>query len=168
MTRPGDPITVRKFDITGREMWRWPATLRQAGADTLVVLANFNAGEAEFFGLSFRRGDLLLETYHRDRWYNVFAVYDASASGFKGWYCNIARPAIWQDGEIQWVDLGLDVVVLPDRRAALLDQEEFAALDLSLEDRAAARAAADELLTHAQRGTGPFAPGSETMVDAAG
>ena len=85
---------------------------------------------------------------------------------FKGWYCNVSRPARWLKDEIEWVDLELDVVVRPDGRSAVLDEDEFAALVIAEDERVAARAAVDELLRYAQDRTGPFA--SAALPDSPG
>jgi hypothetical protein len=157
VNRPGDTVTIRKLDAAGREVWRWQATVRRVDSHSVQVEARFNAPEVDRFGLAFRRDDRLLETYFSDRWYNVFAVHDRDKGSFKGWYCNICRPAILADGEIRWEDLALDVVVLPDRRSAVLDEEEMTALPLAESERQKAWQAVQELLGLARDGTGPFA-----------
>jgi hypothetical protein len=154
---PGDTVTIHKFDTAGREMLRWHAVVRRAETTSIQVEARFNAPEVDRAGLAFRRGDRLLETYFTDRCYNIFAVYDADTPALKGWYCNVSRPARLQDSEVTWVDLALDVIVLPDGRTAVLDEEEFAALRIPEDDRRAARQAVDELLRAARAGSGPFA-----------
>jgi hypothetical protein len=157
VNRPGDEVTVRKLDPIGGEKWRWRAVVRQVSATSIVVEARYNAGDADRFGLEFRGGDRLLESYFADRWYNVFALFAANTGVFKGWYCNVSRPAQWMDSEIQWVDLELDIVVRPDGHSAVLDEDEFSALVISEDERVAARAAVDELVRHAHERTGPFA-----------
>jgi hypothetical protein len=149
-------VTIHKFDTAGREMLRWQAVVRRAEATSIQVEARFTAAQVDRFGLAFRRGDRLLETYFTDRWYNIFAVYDGDTPALKGWYCNVSRPARLQDGEVTWVDLALDVVVLPDGRTAVLDEEEFADLPLSDDERLDARQAVEELLRNAEDGSGLF------------
>jgi len=156
VTHPGAAVTIHKVNTDGREIWRWQGVVHRRDATSIQVEARFNAPQVDRFGLAFRRGDRILETYFTDRWYNVFAVYDADTPVFKGWYCNVSRPARLQDSEVTWVDLALDVVVLPDGRAAVLDEEEFAALPLSDDERRAARQAVEELLRNAEDGSGPF------------
>jgi hypothetical protein len=157
VNQPGDEVTVRKMGAAGGEKWRWRAVVRQVSATSMLLEARYNAGDADRFGLEFRGGDRLLESYFADRWYNVFALFAASTEDFKGWYCNISRPARWMDSEVQWVDLELDVVVRPDGQTAVLDEDEFSALVIAEDERMAALAAVDELLRHAQDRTGPFA-----------
>ena len=159
MNQPGDEVTVRKLDASGGEKWRWRAVVRHATSSSLHVEARFNAPEVDRFGIAFRRGDRILESYFADRWYNIFAVYGSDTAVFKGWYCNISRPADLKDGEVDWVDLELDVVVQPDHRSAVLDEEEFDALLIPEDERLAARQAVDELLRHARAASGPFASG---------
>ena len=157
MIQPGDEVTVRKLDPAGGEKWRWQAVVRQATATSVVVEARYNAGDADRFGIAFRGGDRLLESYFADRWYNVFTVFAAETGDFKGWYCNVSRPAQWLDGEVTWVDLERDVVVHRGGRSAVLDEEEFAARALSAHERAAALSAVADLLQSARTRTGPFA-----------
>jgi len=161
VNQPGDEVTVRKLDAAGGEKWRWRAVVRHATSSSVHVEARFNAPEVNRFGIEFRLGDRILESYFADRWYNIFAVYGSDTGVFKGWYCNISRPADLKDGEVDWVDLELDVVVRPDHQSAVLDEEEFAALLIPEDDRLAARQAVDELLRSARAASGPFAPTEE-------
>jgi len=156
--RPGEQVIIRKYDPRGREMRDWPARVRRVGPSWIEVEATFDASAGDLHGLSFRQGDRFIETYFNDRWYNVFAVYDGNTSALKGWYCNLSRPAHWEDGEVHWVDLALDLVVLPDRSATVADEDEFAALSLSEEDRRLVRSAIEDLREQARLSAGPFAP----------
>ena len=51
----------------------------------------------------------------------------------KGWYCNVAEPAVILAERIEQVDLLLDVWVDPDGTPLVLDEDEFAA-DMTLSD----------------------------------
>lgn len=82
-------------------------------------------------------------TFYADRRYNAFEVHAADGR-LKGWYCNITRPARIADTEVSAEDLALDLWVDPQRRVTVLDEEEFAALDLSPVERTAALAALRE------------------------
>jgi predicted RNA-binding protein associated with RNAse of E/G family len=152
---PGRSITIHKCDPTGGELRRWPALVLHSDPTSLQVEAHYDANEVDRFGLFFRKGDRLQETYFVDRWYNVFAVYDVTTKNLKGWYCNISRPARFESGDVYWEDLGLDVVVLPDRRASVLDEDEFDDMRLTEQDRLHARQAAAEILRRAESGPWP-------------
>ena len=49
---------------------------------------------------------------------------------FKGWYCNIGKPAIIEDDFISYVDLALDLWVSANGEQTVLDEDELDALNL--------------------------------------
>jgi hypothetical protein len=150
-------ITVHKLDAAGQEVLVYPTRLLARGATWVRLEAHFDRGPVGFPGLSLRRGDRMVETFYADRHYNVFAVYDGAKGTLKGWYCNVTRPARLEAGDVYAEDLALDLVVFPDGRSLVLDEDEFAALDLSAPEQSLARRALDELRDLAARRQGPFA-----------
>jgi predicted RNA-binding protein associated with RNAse of E/G family len=74
----------------------------------------------------------------------------------KGWYCNIVRPARLEPEHIWSVDLALDLVVLPDGRWVVVDQEEFRKLELPEWDCLNALAALRQLGRLARAQQAPF------------
>ena len=80
-------------------------------------------------------------TYFLARWYNVFEIYDRADGRLKGWYCNIASPAEVKGTVISYRDLALDLLVFPDGRQMVLDEDDFVTLRLSEAERAKALAA---------------------------
>ncbi len=156
MTNPVATVTVHKLDAKGAEVFRYSGQIIRRTETSLVLEAFFDMEEREFHGLIFRRGDRFVEAHYSDRWYNVLAVHDVDTGNFKGWYCNISRPAIINGSTVSAEDLALDLVVLPSGSQFVLDEDEFAALDLGSADRASARAALKELQQHAEALDGPF------------
>lgn len=154
MSRP--VITVRKLNHHGRELYRYQANLLELNDSYVKVEATFDLPDNRLDGLTFRTGDRFLEWHYRDRWYNVFAVHDGDSAELKGWYCNITRPAVYQQRVISADDLALDLVVLPDGAHEVLDQDEFKALDLGPNDRRQALSALEDLRASAARLTDPF------------
>jgi hypothetical protein len=148
---------VHKLDVDGREVWRYPAEVIEMGPSHVVLQAFFDRDDLLFHGMPLRRGDRFVETYYTDRWYNVFAVYDVETAAFKGWYCNIARPAAISPDGLTCEDLALDLLVFPDAGTCVLDEDEFEALNLSAEERGRALQALEELRRMVQRREGPFA-----------
>lgn len=152
-------VTVYKLDEEGREVWSYPATVLERGEQCLQVEAFFDRDWVDLGFVVFRRGDRFVETYYGDRWYNVFAVYgsrDGDGPGgepwrFKGWYCNVCRPAEITSNAVRCEDLALDVWVTPQGETTVLDEDEFAELDLSQEERKRGRQALDRILELAQR-----------------
>jgi protein associated with RNAse G/E len=155
MTPPA--FSVRKLDAAGREVWRYPAEVLERSASRIVLQAFYDRDDVEFHGLQLRRGDRFVETYYADRWYNVFAIYAAGTGAFKGWYCNIARPAAIAPDGLDCEDLALDLLVFADGRCVVLDEDEFDALSLIPEERRRALQGLEELQQMANTGAGPFA-----------
>ena len=152
-----ETITVHKLDADGREVWAYPARMLARGTTWLRLEAHYDRSDAEFPGLILKRGDRMVETFYADRPYNVFAIYDGARGGLKGWYCNITRPARFEAQDLFAEDLALDLLVYPGGGDRVLDEDEFAALDLSVDERSMARRALDELRDLADRRKGPFA-----------
>jgi uncharacterized protein len=161
MNSPEARITVHKLDAHGVETWRYSGRRLELNGGRIRLEAAFDRPDEEFRSLRLRRGDRFVETFYTDRWYNVFAVHDVDDDRLKGWYCNITRPArLSPDGEHLYAeDLALDLIVLPDGRWQVLDEEEYAALDIPLEERRQALRALAELQAMAMGHRGPFAPG---------
>lgn len=142
-----DELTVLKQNPAGEILWSYTGHRLEQVGTRLVLEAFFDREDRQFHGMPLLRGDRFVETYYSDRWYNVFAIYSREDGSLRGWYCNITRPALFQDGMVSYVDLALDLLVFPDGRQLVLDEDEFAALNLSPSEQAAARQALAELET---------------------
>lgn len=139
-------VVLRK---AGRTKIRYPAELLQDDGTRIVVRAPFaGAGVRDFGFVRFEPGDVFTEYYWRDRWYAVMEVRDPSGV-LKGWYCDIARPAVFSGTELVVEDLDLDLWRSADGSdVRRLDEDEFAESGLTGTDpeaAAAAVAALDEL-----------------------
>jgi predicted RNA-binding protein associated with RNAse of E/G family len=152
----GDAITVHKLDHRGAEVWRYQGTVTERTPSSLTLEAFFDRESQTIGGLTLRRGDRFVETYFTDRWYNIFAIHDRYDGLLKGWYCNIARPARIERGDLFADDLALDLVVDRLGRWVLLDQDEFDELELSEEDRGRAMRALEELQHLVATAAAPF------------
>jgi protein associated with RNAse G/E len=115
------------------------------GPGWMRIEATFNRPDTPFHGILLKQGDRFVETYDSTQWYNIFEMYDRDDGARKGWYCNVTRPAVFADGLITYVDLALDLLVYPDGRQLVLDEDEFAALNLEPAEQDRARQALMEL-----------------------
>jgi len=140
-------ITVYKLDEKGREVWRYPATVLARRPSMIRLQAFFDRDNVDLGYVVLARGDRSVETFYEDRWYNVFAIYDRDGDELKGWYCNVCRPAEITRDAVRCEDLALDVWVSPQGKAAVMDKEEFAALDIAAAERRRGREALQTLLT---------------------
>lgn len=138
-------ITVLKRDLSGAVTWQYTGSLLQRRDNRLVLEAFFNRPDMPFLDIVLKEGDRFVETFFSDRWYNVFEIYDREDGKIKGWYCNIARPAEIGDDVVSYVDLALDLWVAADGRQVVMDEDEFAALNLDAETHQQAWKALQEL-----------------------
>jgi hypothetical protein len=153
-------ILVLKLDTNRRETWRYTGKVLRRWPDSLLLEAHFNLDDSVFHGIPLGRGDRFVEKYYTDRWYNVFEMHDRADDRLKGWYCNICLPAELQEDQVAYVDLALDLLVYPDGRQLVLDEDEFSDLALDADTRQKALAALSELRGQA---AGLAAAGLETF-----
>ncbi len=140
-----DSLIVLKLDVNGRETWRYPARVLSKDGASITIEAFFNRDDLPFHGILFGRNDRFVETYYTDRWYNIYEIHAREDDHIRGWYCNVTRPAVVTPESIAYEDLALDLLVYPDGRQLVLDEDEFDALPLSDAERAQAQAALAEL-----------------------
>ena len=151
-----DKITVHKLDDRGREVWRYSGTVVRRDDSSVMLVALFDRDDVEFHGLHIQRGDRFIETFYRDRWYNIFAIYDGDNNRLKGWYCNITRPANIEEEHVYAEDLALDLIVLPNGSMHVLDEDEFAQLELHPDEHANALRTLRHLQSLAGDSKAPF------------
>ena len=140
-----EDIPVIKRDASGQEVWRYHGVVLEREPDSIRISAAFNRDDTPFHGVLLKRGDRFIETYSSEHWYNIDEIHDRDTGQLKCWYCNVARPAEIRDGSILYDDLALDLLIFPDGRQLVLDEDEFAALQLSQDDVHRARQALQEL-----------------------
>lgn len=120
----GETIVIRKILYDGQPSYTWEGTVTVSTGELLVIEATFNRGPRDFGYMVLEPGDLFVEFYYLDQWFNVFQIFSAQGD-LKGWYCNIGRPPRLVEGELHYVDLALDLFVYPDGRQLVLDEDEF-------------------------------------------
>ena len=130
-----EDIVIRKLNLQGEETWRYIGRLLAREPDCITLEAFFNRDRVPVEEIVLMRGDRFVESFYNDRWYNIFEIHDGDSPTIKGWYCNVARPAVIQDGEVSYIDLALDLLVYPDGRQVVLDEDEFEALALDAATR---------------------------------
>jgi protein associated with RNAse G/E len=132
-------ITVIKRNLAGEETWRYGGQILKRSKNAIILEALFNRDDMPFMDIFLKHGDLFIELFYVDRWYNIFEIHDRDDNTLKGWYCNVSQPAVFEtDERISFVDLALDLWVAPDGKQTVLDEDEFIALSLDnkLKDKA--------------------------------
>ena len=138
-------ITVLKKNLAGEVTWQYEGVVLQREPSFVVLEALFNRPDTPFMDTVLKENDRFVETFYSDRWYNIFKIYDRDDGRVKGWYCNIGKPAVIEDGVVSYVDLALDLWVSADGRQTVLDEDEFAELGLDEKSSAEALKGLDEL-----------------------
>jgi uncharacterized protein len=140
-----ETLEVIKQNPAGQETWRYSSTLLQRTPTRILLEAFFNREDLPFHGMLLGKGDRFIEVYFNDRWYNIFEIHAREDDGLRGWYANITLPAVFEDSQVSYRDLALDLLVFPDGTQLVLDEDEFAVLNLPAEIHARALTALAEL-----------------------
>lgn len=152
-------VIVRKMNEHSEFVWQYEGDIVDHGESWVRLEARMGRDVPTDY-VHFRKGDRMTEYFYADRWYNVFRIEDVDDQGLKGWYCNITRPAHfdWSADPVivQADDLALDVFVSPSGAVRVLDEEEFAALALTDDERAAAGEAVAAIRMLVSRHAAPF------------
>ena len=138
-------ITVLKRDLNGEVAWQYEGRVLKRESDCVVLEAFFDRDDMPFMDVVLKRGDRFVERFCADRWYNVFEIFDRDDGKFKGWYCNIGYPALFDKDTVSYVDLALDLWVAADGTQTVLDEDEFLALSIDVMTRTRAISALEEL-----------------------
>lgn len=149
-------VTVYKRDYRGQPVTHYPGVVVAQGDTWVRLETTFGMDDVDIGLMVFRCGDLMVEWFYTDSYYNIFQVQDVDDGHVKGWYCNITRPAEITDSRVVADDLALDVHVSPSGIVTLLDEEEFDEIELSDAEREQARKAVDALRNRVARREPPF------------
>lgn len=125
-------ITVVKKNPLGEVKIQYTGEVVERLSDGVIISARWQHEAKDLGYTRFEPGDQFIEYYYTDRWFNIFDI--STPEGIrKGWYCNIAEPALIYNDHIEQIDLLLDVWVNPEGQPLLLDEDEFEA-DTTLSD----------------------------------
>jgi protein associated with RNAse G/E len=156
MLAVGTPVTMRKLRPDRSEVFSWTGAVLQCDEQRIVLRAEFNVDQVDLGFTTFRRGDVFIEFYFWEHWFNIFQI-SAPDGTLKGWYANLGRPVeLESGGNLCYVDLALDVWVHPDGAFLVLDEDEFTAVMEQYPDlQTPAQHGRDELLALVERGDLP-------------
>lgn len=146
MNTSANEVTVIKLNTQHEETWRYQGRILARDAHSILIEAFFNRDDLEFHDITLREKDRFIERYYDNRWYNIFEIHDREDDHLKAWYCNVTTPAEFSPDKIAYIDLALDLLVYPDGRFLVLDEDEFEDLNISEESQAKARQALATLI----------------------
>ena len=126
-------MKVLKKNLADEVTWQYEGVVLSREENKITLEALFNRDDIPFMDIVLKRNDRFVETFYSDRWYNIFEIYDRDDDHFKGWYCNVCKPAIIEDDFISYVDLALDLWVSANGKQTVLDEDELEELNLDEE-----------------------------------
>lgn len=151
LLRTPETVTVELLHA-GQVKLRYPMTVESDDGDHVVVEGPYSEPQARDLGyVTLELGDRFREHYWRTRWYSIKEIMDEHGVR-KGWYCDVARPAVVSSSLVRSVDLDLDVWASADGATVLaLDEDEFVESGIEQSDPPAASRAREALsvLLHA-------------------
>jgi protein associated with RNAse G/E len=160
----GRAIVLRSDKYDGSLNYRWPARLLHADAGGFVWYTPVGAPFTRPSGVGAVPYEWVGRVWH-DRRYMVDCSLvppgDGGAAGIvHHYYCNLGMPGAWEGDTYRFVDLDLDVLIYPDGRQVILDEDELVAnsarYGYPAEVIAATRRAAEDVAALARAGAPPF------------
>ena len=149
-------VMVRKLDPRGQPVTSYTATVLERRPEGVVLGARWTRPALALGYTTFETGDQFTEWFYSDRWYNIFEIRGADVH-LKGWYCNIAEPALISATGVSCRDLLLDLWVTPELTTLTLDEDEFAQdAHLTMKERQHALDALEQLRSMVDGGVSPF------------
>lgn len=145
-------VLVIKLNPNREETWRYTGQILSQDETSMLIEAYFNRSDLLFNGILLRENDRFIERYFSNRWYNIFEIHDRDDDRIKGWYCNITKPAEFSPGKIAYIDLALDVLIYPDGIYLVLDDDEFADLEIDENTRQGALEGLKDLVSLVDEG----------------
>jgi uncharacterized protein len=141
-------IKVQKKNPVGQITYQYEGILLSRDEHSITLEALFDRADMPFMDTVFKTGDRFLEHYYNDRWYNIFEIHDRDNAEIKGWYCNVGKPAVFEEDIVSYVDLALDLWVSIDGKQTVLDEDEFEELNLDETLKSRALQGLQELQQH--------------------
>jgi uncharacterized protein len=126
-------MKILKKNLADEVTWQYEGKVLRRDENSITVEAFFNRDDMPFQEIILKRNDRFVETFYADKWFNIFEIYDRDDGKLKGWYCNITKPAIIEEGFVAYVDLALDLWVSANGEQTVLDEDELEELKLGEE-----------------------------------
>jgi uncharacterized protein len=116
------PIAVRKYD--GR--WRFLVDTTVLAARPALLVARGAPGRRFITATEVRQlSTMTLEYFPADRWYNVLSYFDSTSGALLYHFCNVLTAAAWDGQTLHYIDLDLDLRVMPTGEAVVEDVPDF-------------------------------------------
>jgi len=118
------PFTINSRSFDGRIKRSWKGELMEIDGSRLTFIGEFDQTvEHPELGI-IHSGTVSHEYFWTDRWYSIFRFVGPDGS-FRNFYCNINMPPSISGEVLDFVDLDIDIVVVPDGEVQVLDEDEY-------------------------------------------
>lgn len=117
-------ITVRTFKYNGDLHRHWLAHISRREDSLIVLDAKFEEEIQHPLLGTIGLGTISIEYYWLDRWYNIFRFLQPTGD-IRYYYCNINVPPAFDGNTLSYIDLDIDILVMPDFSYRILDEDEF-------------------------------------------
>jgi predicted RNA-binding protein associated with RNAse of E/G family len=120
-----NPFTEIKRRLDG-SVARFQCSLVLRDGDHVVLRYDFTGKGGEVAGVKLPSGTVTYAYYWCDRPYNVYhwLLPDHTTAGY---YFNLADQTVMGDDFVDWQDLTVDILITPDGRCQVLDEDELPA-----------------------------------------
>lgn len=95
--------------------------------DTHVVVLFVAPAAMHVHGIDLPAGTITFGHFWTDRPYNVYHWLDRTSGATIGYYVNLSDGTRVAEGLLEWRDLAIDVLLLPNGRMTILDEDEVPA-----------------------------------------
>ena len=115
-------VTVKKYDNSIIRVFHFDRLLKttsqylQFQSDTQLLISE----KGEQKTLSYRTDFFM----YPNKWFNIFMFYNEDES-FHDAFCNFTMPPQISDSDTSFVDLDIDLIVMPDGSIRIEDEDEF-------------------------------------------
>lgn len=129
-TKKGKSVSTVAYKHDGSVHRTWKkGTLLDASDDQIIAL-NINTLVIESTGRRWHTREPAVCVFYPNKWYNVICMIRKKGIFF---YCNLASPAVLDNGAVKYIDYELDVKVWPDGTKKILDKDEYFAARLQMD-----------------------------------
>ena len=119
----GHWLAIRCYKHDGSLHRVWDRGLVLENNDDYIVIATKRAKVTEYNGRKWFTKEPAVTIFSKKEWWNVICMLKKDGICY---YCNIASPAIIEDGNIKYIDYDLDTKLFPDGNIRVLDEKEYA------------------------------------------
>jgi hypothetical protein len=141
-----EPVQITKYKYGKSAPFSYNGRILDLSREQIVVEAFFALDDQSYDEVVIKKGDRFIETYFSRRWFNIYEIHDRDSDLLKCWYCNVAEPAVFEPGKIWFIDLELDLLVYPDGRKKIMDEDDFEARHFPSDLAYSARSALEVLI----------------------